>query len=61
MVAQAKEAAFAEYLRACEGGKVPAKPPTPRVSIAKDSSSCGSPASVYTNRLLEPLLPTAFV
>ena len=29
---QAKEAAFVEYLRACEGGKVPAKAPTPRVS-----------------------------
>ena len=28
---QAKEAAFVEYLKACEGGKVPAKAPVARV------------------------------
>jgi len=28
---QAKEAAFVEYLKACEGGKVPAKAPEARV------------------------------
>ena len=30
---QAKEAAFVEYLKACEGGKVPAKAPEARVRL----------------------------
>ena len=37
--AQAKEAAFVEYLKACEGGKVPAKAPVARVRESDENGN----------------------
>ena len=40
-VVQAKEAAMAEYLKACVGGKIPAKAPAGRVSGAGGEEMAG--------------------